>query len=205
MRPWQLPRKCSRKPRPLRRTDARTSWCASSVRETLVLWRFLWRPVEGETTASVLFRRESVSRRRRAEPAEEHGFLCFRSGQIGLFDMSEAADFEGQRSQLDGCCMVGGGQPADDFLEHSLVFPDQAALRSPLLTAPKDVEWCAAQAAELCQNTEDGDDPGPVGAFAQMPALGIAIGKQRRGQVEMQLVGPLKAFSDALEEIGFRV
>ena len=46
---------------------------------------------------------------------------------------------------------------------------------------------------------------GPKTAFAQMPALGIAIGKQRRGQMEVQLVGPLKPIGDPLEEIGLRV
>ena len=75
--------------------------------------------------------------------------------------MAEAADFEGQCGELDCRCMVGGGQTADDFLEHRLVFADQAALGSPFLAAAKDVERRAAQPAELCQNAENGDHPGP--------------------------------------------
>ena len=119
--------------------------------------------------------------------------------------MAEAADFEGQCGELDCRWMVGGGQTADDFLEHSLVFADQAALGSPFFAAAKDVEGRAAQPSELCQNAENGNHPGSVDAFAQMPAFGIAVGKQRRGQMEVQLVGPFKAIGDPLEEIGLRV
>src|SRR5271155_919584 len=106
--------------------------------------------------------------------------------------MAEPADFEGQRGELDCRWMVGGGQTADDFLEQSLVFADQPALGSPFLTAAKDVERRAAQASALRQNTGNGDHPRAVGVFAQMPALGIAVGQERRGQMEMHLVGPFK-------------
>src|SRR3984893_998686 len=119
--------------------------------------------------------------------------------------MAESADFEGQGGKLDCRWMVGRGQPADDFLERSLVFADQATLGSPFLTAAKDVERSAAQSSELCQNTENGNHPGSIDAFAQMPAFGIAVGKQRRVQMEAQLVGPFETVGDPLEEISLRV
>src|SRR5260370_24398950 len=85
--------------------------------------------------------------------------------------------------------MGGGGQTADDFLEHSLIFANQAALDSAFLAAAKDVERCAAQSSQLCQNAENGDHPGSVDAFAQISALRIAVGKQRRGESERRVRG----------------
>src|SRR5260370_26642805 len=101
--------------------------------------------------------------------------------------------------------MGGGGEKDDDFLEHSLIFANQAPLDSAFLAAAKDVERCAAQSSQLCQNAENGDHPGSVDAFAQISALRIAVGKQRRGQMEVQLVGSFEAIGDPLTEIRFRV
>src|SRR5205085_841952 len=108
-------------------------------------------------------------------------FFCVRPVSIGLSAMAESADFERQCGELDCHWMVGRGQTANNFLEHSLVFGDQATLGSAFLAAAKKVERRAAQPSELCQNTEDGNHPGPIDAFAQMPAFGIALGKQWRG------------------------
>src|SRR5260370_1402656 len=97
--------------------------------------------------------------------------------------------------------MVGGGQTADDFLEHSLIFANQAALDSAFLAAAKDVERCAAQSSQLCQNAENGDHPGSVDAFAQISALRIAVGKQRRGQEERHGRGVFDAVRDPATEM----
>src|ERR1700746_1430049 len=107
--------------------------------------------------------------------------------------MAESTDFERQCGELNCRWVVRGGQTADDFFKHRLVFADQAALGSPFFTAAQYVERCAAQPPELCQNTENGNHPGPIDPFAQMPALRIAVGKQRRGQMEAQLAGPSEA------------
>src|SRR5215471_15905615 len=119
--------------------------------------------------------------------------------------MAEAADFEGQGGEFDCRRIIAGGKPAGYFLEHCLVLADQPPFGSPFLGAAEDVERCAAPPAELRKKPKGGEHPRPVGLFAQMPALGIALGEQRRSEMEMQLVGPLELVGDALQEMAFGI
>src|SRR5690349_7102384 len=101
--------------------------------------------------------------------------------------------------------MIAGRQAGEYLFEHRLVLADQPALGAPFLAAGENIERCAADPAELCEDAEGGENPRTVGPFAQMTALRVAIGEQRRGQMETQLIRSLKPIGDPLQEIGFRV
>src|SRR5262252_6491513 len=141
----------------------------------------------------------------RAEGGKDCRFLRFDSGEVGLLDVTEAANLERQRGEFHRERVIGGQQAGEELVEDRLVLADQPPFEPPLLATAKDVKACAAEPAQPREDAEELQHPRAKAALAQMPGLGVAVAEQRRRQVEVELVGAFKLLGHAFQEIGLRI
>src|SRR5665213_2823440 len=137
----------------------------------------------------------------RTEAGDEARFLVRGEKPIRLLDMTEASYLELQGGELDRGGMVRGRKTGDDLAKARLVIDDRPALGAALLGAAENIERRAAQPLEPRQHAERGQYPRPVLALPQMPAGRVALGDERRREVEFEGVRPLELLAYALQEI----
>ena len=94
---------------------------------------------------------------------------------------------------------------ASTRLDRGLVFADQAALHAALLGVAEDVELGAAQALQRGEQAERRHHPGAVFALLELAGRRIALGEQRRRQMEGELVVALELRAELLQELAVAV
>ena len=82
--------------------------------------------------------------------------------------------------------------------------PRPTPLSAPFLGPSERVEGGAAQAPEPRQQAERAQHPGPVAALAQVAGDGIAVGQERRGQMELEPVPALELAAELPQEASRR-
>src|SRR3546814_9839477 len=92
----------------------------------------------------------------------------------------------------------------DTLFPYTTLFRSQLALHLPFFGVAEYSERAAAQAAQLREQFERREHPRPVFLLLQL-ALGVALGQQRRGEVEVQLVVAVKLLFELLAEVAVGV
>src|SRR3546814_6906857 len=88
----------------------------------------------------------------------------------------------------------------DTLFPYTTLFRSQLALHLPFFGVAEYIERAAAQAAQLREQFERREHPRPVFLLLQL-ALGVALGQQRRGEVEVQLVVAVKRSEEHTSEL----
>src|SRR5581483_4807188 len=110
----------------------------------------------------------------------------------------------GNRRDIDGERMVVTIESREQLFDGREIILDQLAFVSALGRVAEDVECRAAQTAQLREQLERREHPGPVFGLAQA-AFGIARSEQRRSEVEMHLVAAVEGFAQLPLEFAARV
>ena len=101
--------------------------------------------------------------------------------------------------------MIIGVQAVHQFLDHRLVFADQAPFHPPFGSDAENIERCAPQPLQPCQDLERGHHPGPEFSFLQFAGIQVAGGNQRRRQVEGKLEPVSELAAEPGDEFTFRI
>ena len=156
--------------------------------------------------SKALLGRHGVGRRARAEAGDEHRLLRLGAGEICFLDVTEAADFERQRGELDRGRVVGRRQ-MDARISSSSASYSPISRRSVRRSSlrPKMSKGVPRSRRSLASRRNTVSIHGPKVRLRKMPGLGVAIAENRRRQMKVQLVGAVEPVGDALQKIGFGV
>ena len=139
-------------------------------------------------------------RRRRRRPVlrEQLGLAGLGRLEVRFLDVAVAADVLGNRGERHGDAVVVRRQGRDDLLDQCEIIDDELALHAALGRVAEDVERaCRAGPSVRARNAERRHHPRPELALLEMAGLRIALGDQRRRQVEFERVVAVELAADA--------
>lgn len=121
-----------------------------------------------------------------------------------LLHMAEAADHLRDRRDFDGKTVIAWVEARKHVVNRLLILANQRALLLAFGGISERIERRAAQELEFGQQREGAHHPRPIDSLAQMACDGVARGKKRRCQMELDLP-PLESLLEFLAELPIRV